>query len=94
MDVRLGGGRSYNLRSEAINWVKCEAYHTRLGSCLSGTPRTQSGSIVEEQAGAWELRTKAIPGPCISYLSHQRPASDARHSRQGETSHCVAVSGG
>lgn len=67
---------------------------TTLGwAVVSGTPRTQSGSIVEEQAGAWELRTKAIPGPCISYLSHQRPASDARHSRQGETSHCVAVSG-
>lgn len=34
--------------------------------------------------GAWELRTKAIPGARISYLSHQRLASDARHSRQGE----------
>lgn len=94
---RLGGGRSYNLRSVAIDPVKCEAYHTWATSLVRplqylGMPKTQSVSIVEELA--WELRAKAIPGARVSCLSHQRPASDARHSRQGEPSHCVAVSGG
>lgn len=96
--MRLGGGRSYNLRSAAIDPVKCEAYRTWAAVSLVrplqylGTPKTQSVSIVEELA--WELRAKVIPGTRVSCLSHQRPASDAGHSRQGEPSHCVAVSGG
>lgn len=96
--MRLGGGRSYNLRLAAIDPVKCKAFHTWAAVSLVrplqylGTPKTQSVSIVEELA--WELRAKAIPGACVSCLSHQRPASDARHSRQGEPSHYVAVSGG
>lgn len=42
---------------------------------------------VEERTGSRGLGTKAIPGTRSSYLSHPR------HSRQGETCHCVAASG-
>lgn len=43
---RLGGGRSYNLRSVAIDPVKCEAYHTWATSLVRplqylGMPKTE-----------------------------------------------------
>lgn len=67
MGVRLGGGHSYNLRSEAVDRAKCEAYRTwHLGCYLSGTAASGLGYARDTEqlysgGTGRRLRTKAIP---------------------------------